>query len=238
MPLPDETLPRAERRALHRTAFGIGLYAAAFGATFGAVATGSGLGLGQAVVLSAVMFTGASQFAFVGVVAAGGTAAAAVSAALLLGVRNAFYGIPVSRLVRPRGVRRPLTAHLVIDETTAMAVAERDPAAGRHAFWVTGLLLCALWNLGTLLGAVLGQGVDAEALGLDVAAPAVFLALLWPQLRERTAPVTALLGAGVALALIPVAPPGVPVLAAAAVALVLGLARPAREAPETRGTAS
>ena len=215
----------ADRRRIDRAAVGIALYAGAFGATFGAVSTGSGVDLGQTMLLSLLMFTGASQFAFVGVVAAGGTAAAAVSAALLLGVRNAFYGIPVSRLVRPRGVRRPLTAHLVIDETTAMAVAERDPAAGRRAFWVTGVLLCALWNLGTLLGALLGRGVDADALGLDVAAPAVFLALLWPQLRERTAPVTAVLGAGVALLLIPVAPPGVPVLAAAAVALALGLAR-------------
>ncbi|KQT93567.1 branched-chain amino acid ABC transporter permease [Marmoricola sp. Leaf446] len=226
MPDPTPGPSAADRRRVDRAAAGIALYAGAFGATFGAVSTGSGVDLGQTMLLSLLMFTGASQFAFVGVVAAGGTAVAAVSAALLLGIRNAFYGIPVSRLVRPRGVRRPLTAHLVIDETTAMAVAERDPALGRRAFWVTGVLLCALWNAGTLAGALLGQGVDLQALGLDVAAPAVFLALLWPQLRERTAPVTALLGAAVALALVPVAPPGVPVLAAAAVALVLGLARP------------
>lgn len=223
---PTSDLAVADRRRIDRAALGIALYAGAFGATFGAVATGTGMELGQTLLLSSLMFTGASQFAFVGVVAAGGTAYAAVSAALLLGVRNAFYGIPVSRLVRPRGVRRPLTAHFVIDETTAMAVAERDPVAGRRAFWMTGLLLCALWNLGTLAGAVLGRGIDAEALGLDVAAPAVFLALLWPQLRERTAPVTAALGAGVALLLLPLAPPGAPVLAAAAVALLVGLTRP------------
>ncbi|SDS67181.1 4-azaleucine resistance probable transporter AzlC [Nocardioides scoriae] len=223
MPLPDETLPRAERRALHRTAFGIGLYAAAFGATFGAVATGSGLGVGQTAVLSAVMFTGASQFAFVGVVAAGGSAAAAVSAALLLGARNAFYGIPVSGLLRPRGWRRPLVAHVVIDETTAMAVAQPTPAAGRLAFWSTALWLCGLWNVGTLAGALLGRAVDPAALGLDAAAPAVFLALLWPQLGRRPAPVVALLGAGLALVLIPLAPPGVPVVAAAGVALAVGL---------------
>lgn len=228
---PATTASHADRRRVDRAAVGIALYAGAFGATFGAVATGSGTSLAQTMVLSLVMFTGASQFAFVGVVAAGGTASAAVSAALLLGVRNAFYGIPMSRLLRPRGARRPLTAHLVIDETTAMAVAERDPSLGRRAFWATGVLLFALWNLGTLAGALLGQGVDAEALGLDVAAPAVFLALLWPQLRHRTAPATALLGAGVALALVPLAPPGVPVLAAAAVALVLGLTRPAPTTP-------
>ena len=234
--MPATPLTPADRRRVGRAAAGIALYAGAFGATFGAVATAAGTTLGQTMVLSLVMFTGASQFAFVGVVAAGGTAYAAVSAALLLGVRNAFYGIPMSRLLRPRGVRRPLTAHLVIDETTAMAVAERDPAAGRWAFWVTGVLLFALWNLGTLAGALLGQGVDAEALGLDVAAPAVFLALLWPQLRRRTAPLTALLGASLALVLVPVAPAGVPVLAAAGVALVLGLVRPARPArPERSG---
>ena len=216
-------LPRAERRALQRTALGIGVYAAAFGATFGAVATGSGLSLGQTLVLSAVMFTGASQFAFVGVVAAGGSALAAVSAALLLGARNAFYGIPVSGLLRPRGWRRPVTAHVVIDETTAMAVAQPTPAAGRYAFWATALWLCGLWNVGTLLGALLGQAVDPAALGLDAAAPAVFLALLWPQLRQRTAPLVAVLGAGLGLVLIPLAPAGVPVVAAAGVALVAGL---------------
>lgn len=212
-----------ERPAINRAVVGIGLYAGAFGATFGAVATTSGLSVIQAVVLSAVMFTGASQFALVGIVGAGGSPFAAISAALLLGLRNAFYGLPIARLVRRHGLRRLSTAHFVIDETTAMAIGQPTARAGRYAFWTTGVTLFALWNLGTLAGALVGSGIDTSALGLDAAAPAIFLALLWPQLkRERARPVA--LGAIVlSMALVTVVPAGVPIVAAAAVAIAVGL---------------
>jgi len=213
----------AARRSVLRAAVGIGVYAAAFGASFGAVATGSGLSVGQAMVLSLVMFSGASQFAFTGVAAAGGSAVAAVAAALLLGLRNAFYGVSLSRLLAPRGPARLWTAHFVIDETTAMAVAQPERNLQRYAFWSTGLILCTLWQLGTLVGALAGSATDPSQLGLDAAAPAVFLALLWPALRRREARWVALAGAAVALALVPVAPQGVPVLAAAGVAVLAGL---------------
>ncbi len=212
-----------EQRAIIRAAAGIGLYAGAFGLTFGAVATASGLRPLQTVAMSLVMFTGASQFAFVGIVAVGGAPLAALSAALLLGVRNAFYGVPVARLIRPRGLSRLLTAQLVIDETTAMAVAQRSARAGQYAFWVTGISLFALWNLGTLVGALIGSGIDTSAFGLDAAAPAIFLALLWPQLSRNRGPTVALGAVFVTLALITVAPAGVPILAAAAVAILAGL---------------
>ena len=198
---------------------------------YGAVAVGSGLRVGQAMVLSLVLFSGASQFAFAGVVATGGSPFAGVAAALLLGVRNAFYGVPMSQILAPRGLRRLWTAHFVIDETTAMAIGQPTRPAQRYAFWATGLILFALWQLGSLAGALLGAVIDPADFGLDAAAPAVFLALLWPSLRERSARVVALAGAGVALALVPFAPPGVPVLAAAAVALVAGL----RPKQHTRG---
>jgi 4-azaleucine resistance transporter AzlC len=228
---PDE---RAGRRAVLRAAVGIGLYAGAFGASFGAVAVGSGLSLAQAMVLSLVMFSGASQFAFTGVAAAGGSAVAAVAAALLLGLRNAFYGVPLAGILDPRGAARLGTAHFVIDETTAMAVAQPTRRLQRYAFWATGLSLCVLWQLGTLAGALVGSAVDPSAFGLDAAAPAVFLALLWPGLKRREARAVALAGAGVAVALVPIAPQGVPVLAAAGVALLAGL-RP--RAPGKRGAA-
>ena len=180
------------------------------------------------MVLSTVGFTGASQFALVGIVAAGGTGLAAVSAALLLGLRNAFYGLPLSRVLRPRGLRRLWTAHFVIDETTAMTIAQPSPPASRFAFWATGLTLFVLWILGTLVGALIGTGIDTSALGLDAAAPAIFLALLWPQLaRERSRPV-AVTAAIAALSLVTVAPPGVPILAAASIAILAGLI-PARQ---------
>jgi 4-azaleucine resistance transporter AzlC len=223
--------PLPERGAILRAAIGIGFYAMAFGASFGAISVGSGLSLPQTMVLSLVMFTGASQFAFVGVAATGGSPLAAVPAALLLGVRNAFYGVPVLEILHPRGLARVWTAHFVIDETTAMAISQATARARRFAFWATGLILFTLWQLGSLAGALVGRAVDPDAVGLDAAAPAVFLALLWPWLRRREARWVALGGVVVALALVPVAPPGVPVVAAAGVALVAGLL-PTREGAE------
>jgi 4-azaleucine resistance transporter AzlC len=217
---PDDE--QAGRRAVLRAAVGIGLYAGAFGASFGAVAVGSGLSMAQTMVLSLVMFSGASQFAFAGVAAAGGSAVAAVAAALLLGLRNAFYGLPLAQILTPRGAARWWTAHFVIDETTATAVGQSSPGLQRYAFWSTGLTLCVLWQLGSLAGAVVGQVVDPADFGLDAAAPAVFLALLWPGLKRPGARGVAVAGAAVAVALVPWAPQGVPVVAAAGVALIAG----------------
>jgi 4-azaleucine resistance transporter AzlC len=222
--MPEDT-EFPQRAAILRAAIGLGLYAATFGASFGAVAISSGLSVAQAMVLSLVMFTGASQFAFVGVVATGGSPWAAIPAALLLGVRNAFYGVPVSEFLSPRGWARLWTAHFVIDETTGMALGQATPRARRYAFWATGLILCALWQVGSLAGALVGQAIDPAAFGLDAAAPAVFLALLWPNLRTAHARLVALGGVVVALALLPIAPPGIPVVASAGVAVIAGFTR-------------
>jgi len=215
--------PLPEKAHIIRAAAGIGLYAGAFGLTFGAVSAAAGLSVVQAVAMSAVMFTGASQFALVGVLAAGGTPLAGLSAALLLGLRNAFYGVPVTGIVATRGALRGLTAHFVIDESTAMAVAQSGRRAGRYAFWATGVTLYLLWTLGTLVGALVGGGIDTSALGLDAAAPAIFLALLWPQLANDRARVVAVGAVVVALGLVPLAPAGLPIIAAAAVAIGIGL---------------
>lgn len=228
-------LPAAVRRDILRSAAGLGLYAGAFGASYGAVAVASGLSVPQAMVLSLVLFSGASQFAFAGVLAAGANPFAAIPAALLLGVRNAFYGVPVTELLGPRWPARLWTAHFVIDETTAMAVGRPTRPEQRYAFWATGLVLFTLWQAGSLTGALLGSSVDPAAFGLDAAAPAVFLALLWPALRrgrrDRLVRVrlVAFAGAALALLLIPVAPAGMPVVAAAGIAVVAGLAPPGRE---------
>lgn len=187
----------------------------------------TGLSIAQTMVLSIVMFTGASQFAFVGVLGSGGAAMAAVPAALLLGVRNAFYGIPISRMLGERArrsARRLVTAHFVIDETTAMAVGRTAVEAQRYAFWSTGIGLFTLWVIGSLLGALGGSAIgDTDRLGVDAAVPAAFLALLWPRLVDRWARIVAVVGALVAMTLIPLAPAGVQVLAAAPVAVVAGL---------------
>jgi branched chain amino acid efflux pump len=219
-PEPDWLPHRSE---ILRAAIGIGLYAAAFGVSFGAVSVTSGMTIVQTMVLSLVMFSGASQFAFVGVAGGGGSPLGALAVALLLGVRNAFYGVAVSEILRPSRWARLPTAHLVVDESTAMAVGQSTPGAKRYAFWATGVALFVLWPIGSLIGAVLGSVVDPTALGMDAAAPAIFLALLWPRLREKSARWVALGGAAVAALLIPAAPSGLPVIAAAAVALIAGL---------------
>lgn len=222
-PSATSDAPFSERATITRAAIGIGVYAGLFGLAFGAVAASAGLSLLQAMALSAFMFTGASQFALVGILAVAGSPFAALAAALLLGLRNAFYGVPVAGIVRPRGLGRLLTGHLVIDETTAMAVAQTERRAGRYAFWSTGICLCTTWNLGTMAGALVGSSIDTTALGLDAAAPAIFLALLWPQMSRSRGPLVAVGAAIVALGLVTFTPSGVPIIAAAGVAVAAGL---------------
>ena len=213
------------RRAVLRDAVGVGVATGAYGLSFGAIGVAGGLSVAQTCATSVLMFTGASQFALVGVLAAGGGAASAAVTAVLLGARNALYGLRLSSLLGVTGVRKAVGAQLVIDESTAMCVAhEDDPAARRLAFWATGLAVFVLWNLATLAGALAGTALgDPQTFGLDAAVPAAFLALLWPRLAQRAARVVAVGAAAVALALTPVAPVGVPVMAAAAVAVLAGL---------------
>ena len=197
-----------------RDAVGIGLGVGAYGISFGAVATTAGLSVLQACALSLLVFTGASQFALVGVLGAGGTVLAGVASALLLGSRNALYAVRLADLLRLRGIRRALAAHLTIDETMAMAAGAPQGLTGL-AFWATAASVYLLWNLATLVGAVAGQVIDTRAFGLDAAVGAAFLALLRLQVHERTAAGVACGGALLAAVAIPFTPPGVPVLVAA-----------------------
>ena len=172
------------------------------------------------------MFTGASQFALVGVVGAGGSVWAGAAAAALLGSRNALYGIRLSSLLDVRGWRRPATAQFVIDETTAMAIARDDPALSRFAFWSTGLALFAFWNTGTLAGALATHAIsNPKVFGLDAAPPAAFLALLAPRLRAREPLAIAIAAAAVAITVLPFVPPGVPLLVVAALVTLFGVFR-------------
>jgi branched chain amino acid efflux pump len=210
------TLAGATGRTLGRAA-GIGVAVGVYGVSFGVLAVSSGMSPAQACVMSMLVFTGASQFAFVGVLAGGGGALAAMGPAVMLALRNAAYGLSLAPILPPRLRDRAIAAHLVIDETTAMARAEDDPAAARRAFLATGVSVWVCWNAGTLAGALMGSGIgDPGSLGLDAMFPAAFLALLGPQLRRSGAPVAAIAGAAIAVALVPFAPAGVPVIAALA----------------------
>jgi 4-azaleucine resistance transporter AzlC len=200
-----------------RNAAGIGLAVGIYGISFGVLAVAAGLTPAQACVMSMLVFTGASQFAFIGVLAAGGGALAAMGPAVMLAMRNAAYALSLASILPKRLRDRALLSQLVIDETTAMARAEDDPRAARYAFLVTGAAVWLCWNAGTLAGTLLGGGLgDPRALGLDAMFPAAFLALLGPQLRRPGARAAAITGAIVALALVPFAPAGVPVIAALA----------------------
>ena len=186
----------------------------------------AGLSVLQTCALSLLVFTGASQFALVGVVAAGGAPVSGSAAAILLGTRNTLYGLRMAPLLAWRGWRRALAAHVLLDESTAMAVNRETRAAARLGFLTTGVAVFVLWNLATLGGALAGTTIgDPRAYGLDAAVGAAFLALLWPRLWDRRQRLVAVAAAAVALGLVPLTPAGVPVLAAGAVALLAGTLR-------------
>jgi predicted branched-subunit amino acid permease len=210
-----------------RQALSVAVATGVYGISFGALAIAAGLDLWQTMALSTLMFTGGSQFAFIGVLGSGGAPAAAVATAALLGARNALYGAVMAPLVRTPGPRGLAAAHVTIDESVAVANAQPDAATARVGFWWTGLGVFALWNAFTVAGAVLGDALgDPTRWGLDAAAAAAFLGLLWPRLAGRAAQGVAAGAVVVALALTPVAPPGVPVLAAALVAVLAGWRSP------------
>lgn len=227
----SEDLPAERRSAIIRDSLGVGIATGTYGVSFGAVSVGAGLDVAQTCVLSLLMFTGASQFAFVGVIAGGGTPLSGTLTALLLGTRNTLYGLKLAPLLSWRGWRRGLGAQLLIDETTAMAVTRESTSAARLGYLSTGRTIFVLWNVMTLVGAVAGQAIgDPRAFGLDAAVGAAFLALLWPRLDEPAHRLVAVLAAAVALGVVPFTAAGVPVLVAGGVALLVGLLRRDRPA--------
>ncbi|MFD7548111.1 AzlC family ABC transporter permease [Streptomyces sp. NPDC059578] len=214
--------PAKRDAAVVRDALGVGVAVGLSGFAFGVTAAGSGLTLLQTCALSLLVFTGASQFALVGALAAGGNPLTAAAGAFFLGVRNAFYGLRLSQLLAlPRAVR-PFAAQWVIDETTAVSLAQPTRRAARIGFTVTGVTLYVLWNLTTLLGALGAEAIgDTDAWGLDAAGPAVFLALLAPMLRTPAERAVAALAVLLGLGLLPLLPAGVPVLLSALAAPVV-----------------
>ncbi len=223
-------------KAVVRDALGVGVAVGLSGFAFGVTSAGSGLSLLQTCALSLLVFTGASQFALVGALAAGGNPFTAAAGAFFLGVRNAFYGLRLSQvLALPRTVR-PFAAQWVIDETTAVTLAQPTRRAARIGFTVTGLSLYVLWNLTTLLGALGAEAIgDTDTWGLDAAGPAVFLALLAPMLRTTAERAVAGIAVVLGLGLLPFLPAGVPVLVAAVAAPAVLWAEGRRRADDPEG---
>jgi 4-azaleucine resistance transporter AzlC len=232
----EASLTPTERSGIVRDSLAVGVATGAYGVGFGAVSVASGLSVAQTCVLSLVMFTGASQFALAGVVAAGGAPLSGAATALLLGTRNTLYGLRMGPLLRWRGWRRAAAAHVLIDESTAMSVNRETTEATRLGFLTTGVSVFVLWNLATAIGALAGEAVgDPRTYGLDAAVGAAFLALLWPRLKDRRNILVAGLAAAVALSMVPLTAPGVPVLAAGGVALLVGVLAKRQDPTEIPG---
>lgn len=199
----------------------VGLY----GAAFGAASISAGLDLLQTIALSSILFSGASQFAIVGVIGSGGGAIAAILASALLGIRNGFYALRMAPLLEVQGLRRLIAAHITIDEATAVALAQdqEDRNLVRKGFWFTGIGVFVFWNLFTIVGALSASILeDPSKWGLDSAVPAAFLALLWPQLTSRRLRIIALLAMVMALALSPFLAAGLPIISVVLIALIAG----------------
>ncbi|MGA4952943.1 AzlC family ABC transporter permease [Streptomyces lydicamycinicus] len=213
---PPPAPPATSDAAVIRDALGVGIAVGLSGFAFGVTSAGVGLSLVQTCALSLLVFTGASQFALVGALAAGGNPLTAAAGAFFLGARNAFYGLRLSAVLGYRATVKPFAAHWVIDETSAVTLAQPDRRTARLGFTVTGLTLYVLWNLTTLAGALGAEALgDTEAWGLDAAGPAVFLALLAPMLKHTVERVAAGLAVVLVMVTLPLLPTGVPVLVSA-----------------------
>jgi predicted branched-subunit amino acid permease len=213
------------KRAVLRDSLSVAIPVGTYGAAFGAAAVAAGFSVLQACALSLLLFSGASQFAVVGVMAGGGTASSAIATGALLGIRNGLYGLRMAQILNLNGLKRVLGAQITIDESTGVALSQetRGEAAMRYGFFATGLGVFFFWNFFTLIGA-LGAGAigDPSSWGLDAAVPAAFLGLVWPRLVDRKTRIAALLAVLLALGLTPFVGAGFPIIATVVIALVLG----------------
>jgi len=211
-----------------RDSLSVSLTVGAYGVAFGAASVANGFSVLQSCLLSLLTFSGASQFAVVGVIGAGGGAISAIATASLLGIRNGLYGVIMAPRLKVKGWRRIVAAQITIDESTGVALGaeKRSDSAMRQGFWLTGLGVFFFWNLFTLAGALGAQAMgDARAWGLDSAVPAAFLGLLWPRLEKTSDRALAVVSILFAIAMTPLLPAGLPIIATAFIAIVVGFRR-------------
>ena len=213
-------------RATLRDSLSVSLTVGAYGVAFGAAAVANGFTVLQSCLLSLLTFSGASQFAVVGVLGAGGTALSGIATASLLGIRNGLYGVIMAPRLKVKGFKRIVAAQVTIDESTGVALGQevRSPEAMRQGFWLTGFGVFIFWNLFTLAGALGAQAMgDIRAWGLDSAVPAAFLGLVWPRLKANSDRALAIGCAVFAIVMTPILPAGLPIIATAFIAVAVGL---------------
>ena len=209
-----------------RDSFSVSITVGAYGIAFGAAGTAAGFSILQTCLLSLLTFSGASQFALVGVMGSGGSALSGITTATLLGFRNGLYGLRLSPLLKTKGVKRLLAAHITIDESTGVALSQESLGSGamRTGFWLTGIGVFTFWNLFTFVGAFGAQSMgNPAAWGLDAAVPAAFLGLVWPRLTSTSFRLLSISAMMLSLALTPFLPAGLPIIATAFLALAIGL---------------
>ena len=201
--------------------FTVGLY----GTAFGAASIAAGFSVLQTCLLSLLAFSGASQFAVVGVMGAGGTAIAGIATASLLGVRNMLYALRMAPLLRVSGFKKVIAAQVTIDESTGVALSQEKlgTEAMKQGFWLTGFGVYIFWNIFTLLGALGAKAMgNPSAWGLDAAVPAAFLGLVWPRLTNKLERALAVCALVLAVLLSPVLSAGLPIIATVVLAVIFG----------------
>jgi predicted branched-subunit amino acid permease len=212
------------RNQVDRTALSVAFTVGLYGAAFGAAGVTAGFSILQTCLLSILLFSGASQFAVVGIMGAGGSAVSAIATATLLGFRNALYGLQMAPILKVKGLKRILAAQITIDESTAVATLQENDADRRRGFYVTGIGVFVFWNLFTFLGALGASAIgDPAVWGLDAAVPAAFCGLIWPRLKNKTHFVVSAVAIAWALLLTPITAAGIPIITTVLLAVIFGL---------------
>jgi predicted branched-subunit amino acid permease len=213
-----------KKNQVDRTALSVAFTVGLYGAAFGAAGVTAGFSILQTCLLSILLFSGASQFAVVGIMGAGGSAVSAIATSTLLGFRNALYGLQMAPILKVKGLKRILAAQITIDESTAVATLQENDADRRRGFYITGIGVYVFWNLFTFLGALGASAIgDPSVWGLDAAVPAAFCGLIWPRLKNKTHFVVSAVAIAWALLLTPITPAGIPIITTVLLAVIFGL---------------
>lgn len=213
-----------KKNPVDRTALSVAFTVGLYGAAFGAAGVTAGFSILQTCLLSILLFSGASQFAVVGIMGAGGAAISAIATATLLGFRNALYGLQMAPILKVSGLKRVLAAQITIDESTAVATLQENDDDRKRGFYITGVGVYIFWNLFTYLGALGASAIgDPSVWGLDAAVPAAFCGLIWPRLKNKKQFLVSAIAIGWALLLTPIAPAGIPIITTVLLAVIFGV---------------
>ena len=212
-----------KKNQVDRTALSVAFTVGLYGAAFGAAGVTAGFSILQTCLLSILLFSGASQFAVVGIMGAGGAAISAIATATLLGFRNTLYGLQMAPILKVKGFKRVLAAQITIDESTAVATLQDNDQDRKRGFYLTGIGVYLFWNLFTFLGALGASAIgDPSVWGLDAAVPAAFLGLIWPRLKNKVQFLVSGIAIAWALLLTPVSPAGIPIITTVVLAIIFG----------------